>query len=100
MCWLEPSALLRTMLEEASVQTICPTAAAVAVADRVEGDGEDLGDAAEVFPPDGVLPAPVCERAVQATSVPSRTRTRRRLPVALKATDTWLGSHAETHLRN
>src|SRR5438045_897118 len=29
MCWLEPSALLRTVLEEASVQTICPPAAAV-----------------------------------------------------------------------
>src|SRR4029077_14459641 len=39
-------------------------------------------------------------RAVQDTSVPSRTRTRRRLPAALKAGDTWLGSHADTHLRN
>src|SRR2546426_2443065 len=68
------------MLEEASVQTICPMAVAVAVADPGEGEEEGFGDAVEVG---AGVPARECE--VQATSVVATTNRRRRLPVALKA---------------
>jgi hypothetical protein len=63
------------MSEEASVQTICPTVAAVAVADAGEAEGEGVGESLSLA---GVVPTPVCERGVQATSVPARTSTTRR----------------------
>jgi hypothetical protein len=44
------------MLEEASVQTICPTVAAVAVADAGEAEGEDAGEGLSLA---GVVPTPI-----------------------------------------
>jgi hypothetical protein len=59
-------------------------AVAVAVADPGEGEA-DFGTAGDDFCVGGAVPAPVCARELQVTSIPNTTSKMRRLPAALKA---------------
>jgi hypothetical protein len=60
-------------------------ALAVAVADPGEGEAEGFRTAGDDFCVGGAVPAPVCARELQVTSIPSTTSKTRRLPDTLKA---------------
>jgi hypothetical protein len=60
-------------------------AVAVAVADPGEGEAAGFGAAGDDFWLGGAVPAPVCARELQVTSIPITTSKMRRPPAALKA---------------